>query len=49
VHASTDEETIEQITAEFPGWRVSRARRHRPRSSIASQLYDAKNSMTQFV
>jgi hypothetical protein len=42
VHAST-EETIEQITAEFPGWKIWRARRwdDKPTSWVATRLKES--------
>ncbi|MGI8336298.1 hypothetical protein ACRYCC_40685 [Actinomadura scrupuli] len=41
MHASPDEETIEQITAEFRGWRVWRPRRRDGRpSSWAATRHD---------
>jgi hypothetical protein len=43
VHASTDEQTIEQITAEHPGWRIWRTRRwdDKPTSWAATLRDDA--------
>lgn len=40
MHASPDEKTLEQVTAEFPGWRVwrPRGRDDRPSSWAATRL-----------
>jgi hypothetical protein len=43
VHAPTDEETIEQITAEFPGWHIWRPKRwgDKPTSWAATRQDEA--------